>query len=499
MAGKPEANPEGSERRAQPFEQFSKKVNEWKGDIGFFFAKLIPGKKKDVKYFRRLICCKLKEPHKMDAVIDALLALGFTDITNEESLSRRGSRTMLQYVLDDQIHRLHVRAHVIDITGYLLVHKEPLPSANVDDLLFHVRGFLERVGRQINAYLKRMASDPQRVAVNYDERAELSDYEQGCHQFRELVKEKDPRLFQSLDFYLDEHDFLAFSLKFGGVGKVLPIELLLMEFNKNAESSDLQGLSGNIHAILDTIGFPLMNRMPIKSKLAFMKAFPSLATEMDSVIEGFIQDDHDREPSFVCVFSKNALSEEFLANFMGFIHPQDKNRVLIITQESSWAMAEQQGVRKLRKKGIFASHVDLHGFKALFEKFLNTPFSAEDLLTLIRDNEIITNEAITKLSRQRLDNQQASKIILVVLDYLGRNPGWHQAKQLKQELMQIAEFSGVTESNLEHVFDFLKNPLLELVKTRNDGKEVSGIENKEEFKLKLNNMKKMLASIDMSF
>jgi hypothetical protein len=43
----------------------------------------------------------------------------------------------------------------------------------------------------------------------------------------------------------------------------------------------------------------------------------------------------------------------------------------------------------------------------------------------------------------------------------------------------------------------LKNPLLELVKTRKDGKELSGIENKEEFKLKLSNMKKILGSIDI--
>nr|MDO8116737.1 hypothetical protein [Candidatus Sigynarchaeota archaeon] len=87
---------------------------------------------------------------------------------------------------------------------------------------------------------------------------------------------------------------------------------------------------------------------------------------------------------------------------------------------------------------------------------------------------------------------------LDVLDYLGRNPGWHQTRQLKQDLLKAEEFSGITESKLDHVFDFLQNPLLELVKTRKDGNEVSGIENKDEFKLKVNNMKKMLASIDMS-
>nr|MDO8119130.1 hypothetical protein [Candidatus Sigynarchaeota archaeon] len=415
MAGKPETSSEGKERRVRPFEQFSKKVNVWKDDVGNFFTKLIPGKKKDVKYFRRLICCKLKEPHKIESLIDALLARGFTDITNEESIGRRGSRTMLQYVLDDRIHRLHVRVHVIENTSYLLVHKEPLPAANVDDLLFHVRGFLERAGRALNTYINRLASDPAKASINYDERAELSDYEQGCHLFRDLIKEKDPKLYQSLDFYLDDHDFLAFSLKFGNVGKVLPIELLLMDFNRNVESSNLQGLSENIHAILNVIGILSMEKVAIKTKLSFIKAFPSLANDMGSVIEGLLCEDQKDKLSLACFFSKNALRAEFIANFMEFIHRQDQCHVLVITQESSWAIGDLQDVMKLRKRDIYVSHVDLHGFKLLFEKFLSTPFSIEDLIALIRDNEIITNEAVTNLSGHKMNNQQASKIILDVL------------------------------------------------------------------------------------
>jgi hypothetical protein len=154
-------------------------------------------------------------------------------------------------------------------------------------------------------------------------------------------------------------------------------------------------------------------------------------------------------------------------------------------------------VKKLRKKDIYASQIDLHGFKALFEKFMNTPFSAEDFLSLLRENEIITHESMAILSGQKMYIQQVSKILLDVLEHLGLNPGWHQTKNLKRELMKRAEFSSVTETNLDHVFEFLRNPLLELVKARKDGKEISGIENKEEFKLKLNNMKKMLGSIDL--
>ncbi len=499
MAGKPGANPDGTEPRAKPFEQFSKKITEWKGDIGNFFSKLIPGKKNEVKYFRRLICCKLKEREKIDDVIDALLAIGFTDITNEESIGRRGSRTMLQYILDDRIYRLHVRAHIIDNTGYLLVHKEPLVSANVDDVFFHVRGFLERMGRQINAYFIKMAADPQKVSVTYDERGELADYEQGCHLFRELVKEKDPELYQSLDFYLDEHDFLAFSLKFGGVGKVLPIELLVMDFNKNVESSDLHSLSGNIHAILDTIGFPSMDKIPIKTKLAFMRNFPTLAIEMESVIEVFLHEGHEGKLCTACVFSKNALPAEFIAKFIDFMHFKGQVYVLIVAQDSSGAIAGKQDAKKLRKKDIYASHIDLHGFKALFESFLKTPFSAEDFFAVLHENEIITHETVAGLSAQKMDNQQASKIVLDVLGYLGMNPGWHQTKNLKRDLMKREEFSRVTEAKLDHVFDFLKNPLLELVKSRKDGKELSGIENKEELKLKLSNMKKVLGSIDLSY
>ncbi|MEX2715658.1 MAG: hypothetical protein Q6370_005095 [Candidatus Sigynarchaeota archaeon] len=499
MAGKFKGGTGDSENRPWLLKQFSKKINVWKEDIDNFFSKMTFGKNRPVKYFRRLICCKLKELHNLDAVINALIAMGFTDITNEEYLTRRGSRRMLQYILDDKIHRLHVRLHVLEKKAYLLVHKEPLPSAHVNNLLFHIRGFLERVGRTFNAYINNLTSDAAKFSINYDEQVELSDYEQGCHLFRDLVKEKDLKLYQSLDFYLDDHDFLAFSLKFGNVGKILPIEMLLMEFNNNIEASNLQGLSKNIQAILDVIGIPSMNKIPIKIKFSFIKAFPSLASDMESVIESFLYDNQKDKQSLVFIFSKKALHAKFIADFVEFIHSQNQSYVLIITHESSWAIGDQQDVVKLRKRGIYASHVDLHGFKALFEKFLNTPFSIDDLILILRDNEIITNEAITNLSKQKMDNQKASKIIFDVLDYLGRNPGWHPTRQLKQDLLKSVEFSDVTESKLEHVFDFLQNPLLELVKTRKEGKEISGIENKDEFKLKLKNMKKMLDGIDMFF
>ncbi|NMC05853.1 MAG: hypothetical protein GYA24_11605 [Candidatus Lokiarchaeota archaeon] len=492
MAGNPEGDPATNEQPAKPFDQFLKKVSDWKVNVGNLFNKLTRGLKEDQQYKPRLISCKFTWPQTIENVIAALVKIGFTDITNMEFLGRRGSHTMLQNVLDDKVSRLHVYVYIIEKTGYLLVHKEPLPSLNGVDLKYHAFGYLERKMRE---FLAKITARPGQISINPNERGERGDYEGGTRLFKDLVREKDPVLYQSLDFNPSENDFITFSLVFGNVAKVAPHELLLVEYERNVESSNLHGLINNIYSMLDIIGFPAREKLSIKSKHAFIKAHPFQETEMESVIECFSRVETARDRSFACIFSKNALSKEFITRFMECLHVRGAVYILIITQAPSTRGPVEEDMKKLHKKDIYASFVDLAGFKTLLEKFINNPFSVEDLLYCMRENKVLTKDIIMTLSRESLDAQQATIITDEVLDYLRSNPGWHKTKRVKQEVTRNTTLQNVTEASLDQVLDFLMNPLVGLVNQREGGKEISGIENKEEFKLKRGKMEKFFGNI----
>lgn len=495
MTGVPETSSEKEDKqKSPPFDAVKRKMDEWKVDVKSFFSNLTTWNNKDVKYFRRLICCKLKDASRLELVIQELKKTGFKDITDVEPLGRRRSRIMLEYGLEDKIHRLHLRVHTIDKTSYFLIHKELIPSPAVNNLFFHVRGFFDRMARQMNNYIASKKNSPDTITINYDERSEMADYERGCYLFRELIKEKNPALFNMLDFYLDEQDFLTFSIKFGNVSKILPVELLINDFTKNFENANILGLSDNIRTIFEELGFKNIKVLPLKEKLEFIKANPGLSVEMESTIDIYSYHDVAANFKFFGFFTKNMLGLETLAKFIEFEKISIQVYILVIINAGAFNLDVLKAIKKLRKKDINASYINLLEFKVLFEKFLNSPFSLEKLLKLVESRDIITHDCIDELMKQRNDGQQLSRLILEILDYLGKNPGWQNFKDLKRAL--LAKNAGTSEENLDHVFDFLRNPLLELVQTRKNGKDICGIENKEELKLKLNNMKKILNSID---
>nr|MDO8110085.1 hypothetical protein [Candidatus Sigynarchaeota archaeon] len=498
MAEQPgQSQQKSGNQKVTPLDALKKGFDEVKVNVSTFFSKISPVKKQEVTYHRRLICCKLNDAARLPRAIEDLKQIGFKEITEKELFGRRGSRIMLEYPLDDKINRLHLRVHAIDITCYFLIHKEPIPSTNVNNLTFHVRGFFDRVSRQFNEYMLNWKTPTDKVSVNYHERAELSNYEEGCSLFRDLVKNKNMDLYNSLNFYLDNTDFLAFSLKFGNVSNVLPAELLINDFKKNKESDQYMGLSENVRTILEMLGFRNIKTLPLKEKLGFLNIVPDRKSEIENIIDIYHCKEGFPDYTFFSIFSKQPLQLETIAKFVEYQHVLERAHIIVIICEDAPVSDSQKDTKKLRKKDIYASTIRTEEFLNLLEKFLSAPFSIEKLLNLVETRDSIDKDCIKELNREKTENQQLSRVVLGVLDYLEKNPGWHHSKEITRIVLKNRDFSNLKEDNMEHILDLLRNPLLELVISKKNGKELKGIENKEELRLKLSNMKSVFNSIDV--
>ncbi len=449
--------------------------------------------RKDVHYYKRLICCKLNSIESLSGVIDALHGMDFTDITEDEPLGRRGSKIMFEYILPDQVTRLHVRVHIIDKSAFFLVHKEPVPSKNMDDVIFHIRGFLERVSRDFSSFVNSK-KEPDRARVNYNQEAEMSDYESGCRLFRDLIKEKNPGLNHLLNFYLDDSDFLAFSLKFGDVSKVLPVEMLLNDFKANLYADNDLNLGKNIQTIIETLGFQKTHRFPLKPKLELIKAYPLARESIENIIDILDGGQIGSKTHFFVVFSKSDGLKDFFEPFIDYIKKERDLYIMVIYKTSRGLKIQEE--KRFKKKGIFISYISILDFKFLFEAFLNSPFSSDKTIELIGMNTTISTADIQTLKEQKLDITQITRLISTILDFLSENPGWHSLKLLQQIMTKNNELGVTDGANLDHVFDLLKNPLFQLVDTRKDGKEIRGIANREELKIKISKMKKVFGGID---
>nr|MDO8116563.1 hypothetical protein [Candidatus Sigynarchaeota archaeon] len=449
--------------------------------------------KKDVHYFTRLICCKLNTIEYLPEAIEGLHGLGFSNITDDEPFGRRGSKIMFEYRLPDLVTRLHVRVHIIDKSAFFLVHKEPVPSKNMDDIVFHVRGFLERVTRDFNSFVESK-KEPDRATVNYDQEAEMSDYESGCRLFRDLLKESNPDLYTLFNFYLDDADFLSFSLKFGNVSKVLPVEMLLNDFRVNLKNDDDLNLGNNIQTVMETLGFKRPHRLHLKPKLDLIKAYPSARGSLEDVIDILDGGVIGHEMKLFIIFTRSDAIQDFFDPFIEYCKGDRGFYFLIIYKTSRNLKLQEE--KRYKKKDIFISYISISNFQVLFETFLNAPFSSEKVLGLMRSNVVITGEEIHALKEEKLDTNQITRLVSSLLEFLGENPGWHSLKVLREVITKNKETGIKDDATMDHVFDLLKNPLFELVDTRKDGKEIRGISNKEELKLKINQMKKVFGGID---
>ncbi|MHA1747410.1 MAG: hypothetical protein ACTSYF_02060, partial [Promethearchaeota archaeon] len=131
-------------------------IKKWLENFNKKISKLFYQSKYDIikpiTYHERLICCKLKNKEAFEFVKKKLIYIGFKDITTREFFGKRGSDLMLEYILPGSIFRIHLRAYIISDRVFFLIHKEPIVSKNVNDLYFHLRGFIERFSQDINKY-----------------------------------------------------------------------------------------------------------------------------------------------------------------------------------------------------------------------------------------------------------------------------------------------------------------------------------------------------------
>lgn len=445
----------------------------------------------EVRYHKRLICCKVRDATRLDEVISFLKELGFSDITTREFLGKRGSRIMLEYKLPDQAHRLHVRVYTIENTSYMLVHKEPVPTRNAKDLYFHVRGFLEWINHSITDQQEARARSPDVRIVKYDQTRELSDYEKGCRMFKDITRQ-DTRLYSILDFYPDDNDFRLFSLTFGNVSKLLPVQMLLNDFSDNERAGDLVQLVDNIQSMLHVMGFSNIQKASINVKLRAMKREPRLAHHFEYVIDILESKGSRASTGIACIVTREAMPPHAALALSKECTGPGSCITWQVSLSGTTPVLDDKYLKKLGAENMY-THATIATFKAFFQHYVESPTSKETIMNGLATHAVIDETAIGSIFTHSRDNDRLLDVVFQILDRVRKTDEWIPLKELKQELAT----SGADERLLDHVVDFLKNPLIQLVHV--DGKRIRSVGNKEEIKLKIGKMKKLLGTIDLHF
>ncbi|MHA1368713.1 MAG: hypothetical protein ACTSRA_03205 [Promethearchaeota archaeon] len=436
----------------------------------------------------------MKNKEAFEFVKKKLIYIGFKDITTREFFGKRGSDLMLEYILPGSIFRIHLRAYIISDRVFFLIHKEPIVSKNVNDLYFHLRGFIERFSQDINKYFS-FPSGSTFFRPNYKNNGELSNYQQGCLIFSELIKNKCPELMDYLNFYPDNQDFLLFSIKFGNITKMLPLEMLINEFDEHLKCNNFLNIDRNIHSMLEIIGFkglkPILSKDFIRS---IYSNHPENVNFENSATSFMFKTSEDeflvfflivKDPNYVSLFFNN-LNYEWLHNntiyalvICTFALKLDDNKKL-------------KKLKKFKKKNYYLSFITIQEFREMFQKFIKSPFSIKDLLTMIDKYPIIERDDLRSTELKLIDENEKLEIINSVLKYLNENPGWNKKPNLLKALNQEFSFLKDKPFLIDHALDLLNNPLIGLIQMNKKKNEIKGIENEEELNLKLNHLKKII-------
>ncbi|MBD3186988.1 hypothetical protein GF325_09190 [Candidatus Bathyarchaeota archaeon] len=403
---------------------------------------------------------------------------------------------MLKRDLDD-IYRLHLRVYTINETNYVLIHKEPQPSPKVDDLKFHVKGFFNRLFSKARRLFKVGKEDsPDRRFTNHKERAELSDYKAGCTAFREILARESPRMLDLLDFHISEQDQELFSITFGNVSSVMPVELLITNFKENLEYGAVRGIKSNILTILQYMGFKNIHEEDLIALLANVDDKIE-RTMLAKNILGYFSSLKIPELDFHVFLVQEKFANSTLPVLASTLNRSKHAIILNVIISGTAHEFSNSSMRKIKKMDINIADINISALFQLFEIFVKNPFSKDDFIEIIKENRNITRDAIKNLDYASLGTEDLKRSIMGVLEFLSENEGWHETKKVIRTLKNQDARSQSTGNHFRQVIDFLKNPLFMLVNTRKRGKLIKGIENRDEFKIKLNKLLKILQDLDL--
>ncbi|MHA1681410.1 MAG: hypothetical protein ACTSUE_10400 [Promethearchaeota archaeon] len=448
-----------------------------------------------MKYHKRLICCKIRGAGPLQEAITLLKQIRFKDITRVEFFGKRGSKIMLERDSGDQVHRLHLRVYTINETNYFLIHEEPRPNPNIKDISFHVKGFFSRIGKNLKEFIKyKQDGSPDKVTIKNDERDELSDYESGCTRFKKIVSAEAPELDKILDFHLDEMDYTSFSLTFGSVSKVLPAEMLLSNLKNKQEGGNLPALCSDVMAALDFLGFKGMKRVPFTTEGGERVSPAEGSSFIDSVVDVQSYSSDALQYTFYAIILRDARG---LGSYVDFIHSLagGTRAFILLLYDGDAPALDERVIRGLRKKRVQLSSMRIVDFIYLFEKFLAFPFSKERILEMMGDHPFFKKESIDSIQPVKYRSETLANIMLDLLEFLASNPGWHKVSEVERVMVSRHTFLLENRNVLRYILDLLVNPIFFLIETKRKGKFIKGIENKDELKMKISKVKKILIDL----